>query len=114
MTTEKALEVLGLTSMPDAAALSAAFGKAMRANHPDTTGQALANMYDAILAGKDLDAPSTSWTADAIKAARDHLRQVVTGANNACLTCRGRGVIRAKMGTTPCAACKGTGDKRGH
>jgi hypothetical protein len=41
------------------------------------------------------------------------LRQVVTVANNRCKTCAGRGVVRAKMGTTACVACKGTGDKRG-
>lgn len=106
---KKARAILGLTDLVlSAANINTAFAVAMKANHPDTTTQAMENL-NPLDPG---DNCVTAWTADSIKAARDYLRQVVTGADKACKTCRGHGVVRARMGTTPCGACGGTGAKR--
>lgn len=113
----KAMEVLGLvgTALAELTReqVDRAFTEAVKRNHPDTTGQALENLAADIAAGVDVDAPREVWTVDSLKEAREVLRQVVAGANNRCRTCKGSGIIRAKMGSTPCVACKGTGDKRG-
>lgn len=87
------MTLLGLEGAVNSAAISAAFAEKVKEQHPDTGG------------------PGTDMTQ--LKAARDHMRQVVAGENRRCKTCKGSGIVRVKMGATPCAACKGTGDKRG-
>lgn len=72
--------------------IDAAFRAAVRAHHPDNGGP-----------GADMAK---------LGAARDHLRQVVTGAELSCKTCGGEGSVRAKLGRVPCGACKGTGERR--
>lgn len=70
------------------------FRRAVMQGHPDTGG-ALSDMSRLLEAKKvALEEPKA--------------------ANSACVLCRGAGKVRAKMGTVPCVACKGTGDKHGH
>ena len=113
MTEAEAREILGVQHTPlDKSLVDAAFNGAVKRNHPDTTAQAAENLVADMAAGVDITASRSTWTVDKLKEARDLLRQVVAGADNRCVTCRGTGIVRAKMGATLCAACRGTGDKR--
>lgn len=112
-----ALLVLGFAhdAEPGAAEITGAFRAACKLNHPDTTTDAMQNMADAVADGVDVDSPTrTTWTMDSLKGARDLLmRQIAAPSNNACVQCKGRGMVRAKMGSRPCGACNGTGDRHG-
>lgn len=103
MTESEAKELLGLSGAACAltpAIIQRAYRQALVKHHPDTR---IALDDAPVVLPKQL------------QAAAEILRRVVAGEDRRCKTCSGRGVIQAKMGTTPCAACKGTGDKRnGH
>jgi len=70
------------------------FKRAARASHPDTGGTQ--GDMDLLLQAKK------------IALCEDETR------NSACVLCLGAGSVRLKLGTVPCVACKGTGDKYGH
>lgn len=95
----KRAEALRLLNLPEQAkpftreAVAIAFCNAVKASHPDTGGE-----------GADMDQ---------LRQARNFLVLNLNGQNNACVQCRGRGMVQARVGMRPCGACKGTGDKNG-
>lgn len=112
----KALYVLGFAgdAAPDADEIASAFRAACKANHPDTTAQAMENYSLGVSAGLDMNKPAETWTMDSIKTSRDILvRQLDAGEDNACVQCKGRGIVRATMGSRHCGACNGTGIQHG-
>lgn len=101
MTPVEARKLLGLeNAAPDLteAIITRAYRAALVKHHPDTC---------AVVPYKDAAAPMPAQ----LQQAREVLRQVATGANNACAQCRGRGKVPHRMGTATCGACQGTGDK---
>lgn len=88
-----------------AADVDHAYRQACKRYHPDTTMAAM-TMHSAEV--------SMSYpTMATLQQAREFLKKELDGRNNACVQCRGLGIVRAKMGATPCGACNGTGDKNG-
>jgi hypothetical protein len=72
--------------------IRSAFGKAVRACHPDTSGG------------------SSTRSIEALKAAREKLLAEVTHTQSECLRCKGSGRMMAyTMRGALCPACSGTG-----
>lgn len=92
MTLVEALAVFGMTAVPDAAALAAAFSERAKTAHPDVGG--------------------SSEAMHALVTARKVLQQAEPGdsGRQRCSFCRGSGVVRSgAFGSKECASCEGTG-----
>jgi len=102
LTTERALQVLGLLPAEalSARSIRAAFARRSKEMHPDTAMQ--------------IGGGEAAWRVpfDDLKAARDYLLSEAKAADCACKACGGRGKMRASLGWRQCGACAGTGDKR--
>jgi DnaJ-class molecular chaperone len=98
MTRFTAVSLLGLADAAPltAAAIDTAYRQALRACHPDTT--------------EHQAAPRATMAQ--LQEARKTLQDVITGQNNACTLCHGGGKVRMRLGTVPCAPCKGTGERQ--
>lgn len=84
-------------------------GDTMRLTPPD----ALDLLFRTAVKAAHPDANPAPVDMDALRLARDTLRQLVAPGpqNNPCGTCSGSGRVRATYGTVQCGTCKGTGDK---
>lgn len=99
MTAGNAMEVLGLlgTALNELTQddVMRAFRKAVVLSHPDTSG----------------GQPAPHTVTDLLQAKKT-LLGALTGQNNACRQCKGRGRVPHRMGTRQCSACKGTGETK--
>lgn len=94
MTHDEALKLLSLDKAACALTpeiITAAYRRALVAEHPDTGGAS------DVLPGQ-------------LQQARRIVTDALDGVKTPCPQCKGRGKVPGKMGTTPCGACKGSGE----
>lgn len=90
MQKSKAMALLNIVEGYDAAAVRAAYARAVKQAHPDT-GTPGVPIQD-------------------LQMARDVLLASGPESHRACAMCHGRGKTRGRMGWRSCSACGGTGE----